>query len=75
MKRSANSSVPGLAAHKPVPENTNSQAAAVKKKTREQLIDGLVARACEVTGVRSKEISDRIIIQVANGLVQPKPQG
>jgi hypothetical protein len=64
-----------LAAIKVVPENANSQAAAVRKKTREQLVDGLIARACEVTGVRSKEMADRIIIQVANGLVQPKAQG
>src|SRR5450631_434882 len=74
MKR-GNSSVRALAIHKPAAENANSQAAAVRKKTREQLVDGLIARACEVTGVRSKEMADRIIIQVANGLVQPKAQG
>ncbi|HXM22204.1 MAG TPA: hypothetical protein VN948_13180 [Terriglobales bacterium] len=73
MKRGGNNSGLALAAHKPVPEKADSQVAV--KKTREQLIDGLIVGICKVTGARSNEAADRIIVQVAGALVGPKPKG
>ena len=74
MKRSAaNTTGLALAGHKPIPENVDSQIAV--KKAQEQRIDRLIAGACKVTGVKSKEMSDRILLQVAMALVQPKTQG
>lgn len=75
MKRSGNTPGLALANRQSVPEKSDSQAAAVTKRTREQLIDRLIGGACKVTGARSKETADRIIVQVAGGLVRPKPKG
>lgn len=45
---------------------------AVKKKTREQLLDELIMTECEVTGTHSHDVASRMIFQVANAHVSPK---
>ncbi len=42
------------------------------QKSQERRIDELLKKSCKVTGTRSRETSDRIILQVAEALVWPK---
>jgi hypothetical protein len=46
---------------------------AVVKKTRKQLIDELAMTVCESTGTHSYDVADRILSQVVNAQVWPKP--
>ena len=46
---------------------------AVVKKNREQLMDELATNVCKLTGTHSYDVGDRIICQVANAQVWPKP--
>lgn len=60
------------ASHEPAPEKAGSHSMTVK--TREQLVDELKAVTCKATGTRSYEVASRIVHQVANASVWPKPK-
>jgi hypothetical protein len=47
---------------------------AVMERSREQLLGELSANVCQLTGTHSYDVGDRIIDQVANAQVWPKPQ-
>ena len=44
------------------------------KKTRRQLIDELKMTTCEVTGTKSYDVADRIVLQAARAHVCPEPK-
>ena len=50
-----------------------SHSSAVDKKAREQRLHELIMSACKVTGISSREMANRIVIQVAAALV-PEPK-
>jgi hypothetical protein len=74
MKRGGNISEQPLAPRRLAGMNADSQALAVKKKAQEKLIDALITTASKVTGVRSHEVADRIIVQVSSALAYPRPK-
>jgi len=55
------------------PETNGLQAAIAEAKTQKR-IDGLLKHSCEVTGARTDEFADRIIVQAAGSLVSPRPK-
>ena len=75
MKRRTNVNKQALALQKAGSDEANLQVGAMEKKTREQSVDQLMATASRVTGAKTHEMSDRIIVQVATALVQPRPKG
>jgi hypothetical protein len=53
------------------PTKTNSPLP-VDKKARDQRLHELILSACKLTGIRSRELANRMVIQVADALVQQK---
>jgi hypothetical protein len=62
-----------LALQKPAPLKADSQAVAVRD-ARNELISKLAETTCKITGTSSHDVADRIIHQVANAHVWPKPR-
>ena len=71
MKRSVKTDKQVEAPQKPAPESASSQEITVK--TREQQVDELKVLTCKLTGTRSYEVASRLINQVGNANVWPKP--
>ncbi len=75
MRRSEKSSKKSVALQKPTQVVAALQVAAPQKRGRDELIDGLLRKSCQVTGTRTHELSDRIITQLGYALVWPEPKG
>jgi len=71
MKRPAKTKKQIEASPKPAPGSAGTQGMTVK--TREQLMDEVKVLTCRATGTRSYEVAGRIIHQVGNANVWPKP--
>jgi hypothetical protein len=50
----------------------DSNTLAVDKKARDQRLHDMILSACKVTGIRSRELANRMVIQVVEALVQQK---
>ena len=72
LSRNGQANLEGLRVRPPADLNSKSQALAVKK-ARQQLADELALTVCDATGTQSYEMADRIIAQVANAHIWPKP--
>ena len=55
-----------------VPTAPDSNTLAVDKEARDQRLHDLILSACKVTGIRSRELANRMVIQVVEALVQLK---
>ena len=75
MNRSGNSTKRLLSLKQSEAENVDSPTIAAQTENRDQILDGLIAKACQLTGTRTHEFADHIIVQVGNALVWPKPKG
>jgi len=56
------------------PENVAASQTPRLRSRRENVIDRVAAKACESTGTKSTEFADHILVQVAYGLVWPRPK-
>ena len=68
--RAIGKQIPGAIQGSPLerPDSTK-----VVKKTREQMMDELAPLLCKMTGTRSPDVAHRIVCQVGNAQVWPKP--
>jgi len=55
------------------PLQTDSQAFAVEQRTEEQIIDEVLTRPCTALGAQTPEVANRLLVQVGNAMVWPRP--
>ncbi|HEY4901520.1 MAG TPA: hypothetical protein VIH91_11960 [Terriglobales bacterium] len=61
-----------LKGNRPTAPTKANSPVAVDRKARDQRLDELLLSGCKVTGTRTREVANRILIQVADTLSRPK---